>query len=288
MKVAIIGSNGQLGTDLVKAFKAQHEVLGFTHKDIEVTDYRSCLVLKEHSPEVIINTAAFHKTDQCEEEPLKTFAVNALGAKNIADISLEIGATTVYISTDYVFDGLKNEPYTEEDIPNPINTYGISKLAGECYTRQNPKHYIVRVASLFGVAGASGKGGNFVETMIAKARKGEVINVVNDMWMSPTYTKDAAETIKKILELNLPFGVYHATNRGQCTWFQFANEIFKLLELKPKLNPIKTSQLQAKAKRPMFSALKSVKLPKHGVKTRKWEEALREYLTEKGYIAVTK
>lgn len=284
MKVAIIGSSGQLGTDLVKAFKAQHEVLSFTHKDLEITDYSSCLVLKECRPEVVINTAAFHKTDQCEEEPLKTFAVNAIGAKNIAEISIEIGATTVYISTDYVFDGTKNEPYTEEDTPNPINTYGISKLAGECYTRQNPKHYIIRVASLFGVAGASGKGGNFVETMIEKARKGEVINVVDDMWMSPTYTKDAAEVMRKMLELNLPFGVYHVTNEGQCTWFQFASEIFKLLGLNPKLNPIKTSQLQAKARRPVFSALKSVKLPKHGIKTRRWENALREYLVEKGHM----
>ncbi|MEM2507106.1 MAG: sugar nucleotide-binding protein, partial [Nitrososphaeria archaeon] len=143
---------------------------------------------------------------------------------------------------------------------------------------------IIRVASLFGVAGSSGKGGNFVETMIEKARKGEVINVVNDMWMSPTYTKDAAEVMRKMLELNLPFGVYHVTNEGQCTWFQFASEIFKLLGLNPKLNPIKTSQLQAKARRPAFSALKSVKLPKHGIKTRRWENALREYLAEKGHM----
>jgi dTDP-4-dehydrorhamnose reductase len=283
MRIAIIGSNGQLGTDLVKAFKAQHEVLGFTHKDLDVSDYNSCLVLKECNPEVIINTAAFHKTDQCEEEPLKTFSVNAIGARNIALISKEIDATTIFISTDYVFDGSKNEPYTEEDAPNPINTYGISKLAGECYTKQNPKHYIIRVASLFGVAGASGKGGNFVETMIDKARKGETINVVDDMWMSPTYTKDAAETIKKIVELGIPFGIYHATNEGQCTWFQFASEIFKLLGVTPKLNSIKTSQLQVKAKRPMFSALKSIKLLKHGIKMRRWEEALREYLMEKGH-----
>lgn len=284
MKVAIIGSNGQLGSDLVKAFKAQHEVLGFTHKDLDIADYNSCLILKKASPKIVINTAAFHKTDQCEEEPLKTFAVNALGAKNVAAVSQEIGATTVFISTDYVFDGSKNEPYTEEDAPNPINTYGISKLAGECYTRQNLKHYIIRVASLFGVAGASGKGGNFVETMIDKAKKGQTIDVVDDMWMSPTYTTNAAETIKKILELNLPFGVYHVTNEGKCSWFQFACEIFNVLNLSPQINPIKTYQLQTKAKRPMFSALQSVKLPKYGIKMQKWEEALKNYLAEKGHL----
>jgi dTDP-4-dehydrorhamnose reductase len=285
MKIAIIGSTGQLGTDLVKILQNEHEVIGLTHKDIEVSDYKSCLILKELKPEVIINTAAFHKTDQCEEEPLKTFSVNTIGAKNVATISKEINAITVYISTDYVFDGSKTEPYTEEDTPNPINTYGISKLAGELYTKQNPKHYIIRVASLFGIAGASGKGGNFVETMIKKALNKEVINVVDDMWMSPTYTKDAALIIKKILEANIPYGIYHATNKGYCTWFQFAQEIFKLTGLTPIIKPIKTDQLQMKAKRPRFSALESIKLPKYGIQARRWEEALHEYLIEKGYLS---
>jgi dTDP-4-dehydrorhamnose reductase len=285
MKIAIIGSTGQLGTDLMKILQNEHEVIGLTHKDIEVSDYESCLILKKYKPEVIINTAAFHKTDQCEEEPLKAFSVNAIGAKNVATISKEIDAITVYISTDYVFDGLKTEPYTEEDTPNPINTYGISKLAGELYTKQNPKHYIIRVASLFGVAGASGKGGNFVETMIKKALNKEVISVVDDIWMSPTYTKDAASIIKKILEANLPYGIYHATNKGYCTWFQFAQEIFKLTGLTPIIKPIKTDQLQMKAKRPRFSALESIKLPKYGIQTQRWEEALKEYLIEKGYLS---
>ena len=285
MKIVIIGSTGQLGTDLVKILQDDNEVIGLTHNDIEVSDYKSCLILKELKPEVIINTAAFHKTDQCEEEPLKTFSVNAIGAKNVATISKEINAITVYISSDYVFDGSKKEPYTEEDTPNPINTYGISKLAGELYTKQNAKHYIIRVASLFGVAGASGKGGNFVETMIKKALNKEVINVVDDMWMSPTYTKDAALIIKKILKANIPYGVYHATNKGYCTWFQFAQEIFKLTGLTPIIKPIRTDQLQMKAKRPRFSALESVKLPKYGIQTRRWEEALKEYLIEKGYLS---
>jgi dTDP-4-dehydrorhamnose reductase len=285
MKIVIIGSTGQLGTDLMKILQNEHEVIGLTHKDIEVSDYESCLILKKYKPEVIINTAAFHKTDQCEEEPLKAFSVNTIGAKNVATISKEIDAITVYISTDYVFDGSKTEPYTEEDIPNPINTYGISKLAGELYTKQNPKHYIIRVASLFGVAGASGKGGNFVETMIKKALNKEVIYVVDDIWMSPTYTKDAAIIIKKILENNLPYGIYHATNKGYCTWFQFAQEIFKIIGLTPIIKPIKTDQLQTKAKRPRFSPLESIKLPKFGIQIRRWEEALREYLIEKGYLS---
>jgi len=267
----------------MKTLKHAHEVIGLTHQDIEVTDRSSCLILKEHNPNVIINTAAFHKTDQCEEEPLKTFSVNALGARNVAMISKEIGAITMLISTDYVFDGSKNVPYTEYDALNPINTYGISKLAGELYTKQNPKHYIIRLASLFGVAGASGKGGNFVETMITKAKKNETINVVDDMWMSPTYTKDAATTMKNMLESRLPVGTYHSTNQGYCTWFQFAKEIFRLLRLKPALTPIETRELKMKAKRPRWSALRSTKLPKYGMQMREWKEALQDYLIEKGH-----
>jgi len=284
MRIALIGSTGQLGTDLMKALQNEHETIGFTHKDLEVSDYNSCLKLKNQQPDVVINTAAFHKTDQCEDELVKTFSVNAIGARNVTTISNEIGATTVFISTDYVFDGSKKEPYTEEDAANPINSYGISKLAGELYTKQNPKHYIARVASLFGAAGASGKGGNFIETMITKAKNSETINVVNDMWMSPTYTKDAANMLKRIIETKLPFGTYHMANQGHCTWFQFAQEIFRITSLNPVLKPIETRQMQVKTPRPEFSALENARLSKHGLQMREWRMALLEYLVEKGHL----
>jgi dTDP-4-dehydrorhamnose reductase len=284
MKIAVIGSTGQLGTDLVKILGTAHEVIGLTHNDLEVADHDSCLILKEPQPDMVINTAAFHKTDQCEEEPLKSFSVNALGARNVAMITKEIDATAVFISTDYVFDGSKKEPYTEDDVPAPINTYGISKLAAEHFTRQNPKHYIIRIASVFGKAGASGKGGNFVETMITKAKNNDPITVINDMWMSPTYTKDASSIIKEIAEKQLPYGVYHATNKGYCSWYQFAEQIFRFTGLTPELTPIKTEQLTMKAKRPQFSALKSIKLTNYDIEVPTWQQALRKYLVEKGHI----
>lgn len=285
MRIVVIGSNGQLGTDLMKALQPEHTVTGLTHRDIEVTDYNNCMTLKKHNPDIVINTAAFHKTDQCEDEPLRAFSVNAVGAKNVTTISREIKATTIFISTDYVFDGSKNEPYAENDEPAPINTYGISKLAGELCTKQNPKHYIIRVASLFGAAGASGKGGNFVETMITKAKRNELISVVNDIWMSPTYTKDAAATISKIIGLGLPFATYHATNLGFCTWFEFTEEIFRLLNLKPTLTQTKAEQLQVKANRPKFSALTSTRLQEYNIKMPEWKKALYDYLTEKRYLS---
>jgi dTDP-4-dehydrorhamnose reductase len=284
MKIAIIGSTGQLGTDLMKAFAQNHEVIGLNHNDIEVTDYESCLILNEHKPNVIVNTAAFHKTDQCENEAQKTFCVNSLGARNVCLISKQLNATSVYISSDYVFDGLKKEPYTENDIPYPVNTYGISKLAAEHFTRLNPKHYIIRIASVFGIAGANGKGGNFVETMINKAKNNEPIVVVDDMWMSPTYTKDTSHTLKTIIDSKLPFGIYHATNKGYCSWYEFAKEIFKITGLAPNIKPIKTDPNYGPATRPPFSALKSIKLPKYHMEPRTWQEALRAYLLEKGHI----
>lgn len=284
MKVAIIGSTGQLGQDLAKALQPKNEVIGLTHADIEVTNRESFPFLKDRKPDVVVDTAAFHKTDVCEDEPLKAFSVNSVGAKNVAEFSKEIGATAVFISSDYVFSGAKKQPYTEDDVPDPINAYGISKVAGELFTKLNPKHYVFRVASLFGVAGSSGKGGNFVETMIGKAKRNEAITVVGDMWMSPTYTKDAAHTMTEILERQLPFGTYHLTNRGQCTWFEFTQEIFHQTGLTPNLKSIPTSQNPTRAARPLYSVLKSAKLPKCGLEARDWQVALHDYLVEKGHI----
>lgn len=283
MKVAIIGSNGQLGIDLAKVFDAD-EIIGLTHKEIEVENLDSFSILTESSPDVIINTAAFHKTDACEDDPGKTFLVNAIGAKNVAETCSQINAIVVYISTDYVFDGSNDVPYDEYDIPNPINTYGISKFAGEFYTKLAQRYYIIRAASLFGVAGASGKGGNFVETMIKKAKNNQEIKVVDDIVMSPTYTKEAADIVNKIVKNMLPFGVYHVTNRGYCSWYEFAKAIFEILNMDVDLKPIKTHLLNSKAKRPAFSALKSVRLREYDLEMKNWKEALREYLIEKGYL----
>jgi dTDP-4-dehydrorhamnose reductase len=284
MRVAIIGSKGQLGSDLKKSFKG-HEIISFDHDQIEVSDYASCQIIKESQADVVINTAAFHKTDACEDDPQKTFAVNAIGARNVTEVCREMDATVVYISTDFVFSGSKTSPYTEEDCPNPLNTYGISKVAGENYTKYAQKYYVLRVASLFGSAGASGKGGNFVETMITKARNNEEILVVDDMIMSPTYTKDAAEMMKQIVVNNLPFGIYHVTNSGYCSWYEFAGAIFEAVGWNVRLSPTKTHFFQSKAKRPLFSALKSIRLQKYGLAMQDWNQALHDYLLEKRYLS---
>ena len=279
MKVAVIGANGQLGTDLVEVFG--EEAISLTHKDLDVADFESLKILKELKPDVIINTAAYVRVDDAELYPEKAFQVNAIGALNVAKIANEIDAVNVYISTDYVFDGTKGEPYSEEDVPNPLNVYGLSKYAGEIFTRNySKKYYIIRVASLYGKAGASGKGGNFVEFMIQKAKRGEEIRVVDDVFMSPTYTKDVAMTLKKFLELKPEFGAYHMVNEGYCSWYEFTREIFEILGWDVEVKPIKSSELKRLAKRPRFSALENEKLEKLGLRMRHWKEALREYLEE--------
>ncbi len=287
MKIAIIGAKGQLGFDLVRIFKdTEHEIVPLTHDDIDVIDFSlSKKIIKNIHPEIIINCAAYVRVDDAEEFPDKAFAVNALGARNIALICKDLDAILLHISTDYIFDGRKTLPYIEDDIHNPLGVYGASKLAGEYFVRNIVgKHYIIRSSSLFGVAGASGKGGNFVETMRKKAQNNEEIKVVDDMIMSPTYTKDAAYMIKSILTKNLPFGVYHVTNKGQCSCYEFAKAIFETLDMKADLSPTKTNILQSKARRPMYSPLVSIRLKKFGLEMEGWQMALRNYLIEKGYL----
>jgi len=291
MKIAIIGANGQLGSDLVRTFKDTGEkIVPFTHADIDVGDLHSSRkVLEKIQPDIVINCAAYVRVDDAEDFPDKAFSVNALGARNIALICKELNAVLVYISTDYVFDGKKKYPYTEDDIPDPLDVYGASKLAGEYFVKNIVEnHYIIRSSSLFGIAGASGKGGNFVETMIKKARNNEEIKVVDDMIMSPTYTRDAAEMIRKILEKELPFGTYHVANGGKCSWYEFAGAIFNILRMETNLSPTKTDILRSKARRPMYSPLVSTKLKKSGLEMQNWETALRDYLIEKEYLETVK
>jgi dTDP-4-dehydrorhamnose reductase len=217
--------------------------------------------------------------DVCEDEPERAFAVNAIGAHNIALIGLELGFALVHLSTDYVFSGDKGSPYIESDAVTPINLYGVSKAAGEMAIRYLlPNHFIVRSSGLYGVAGSSGKGGNFVETMIHLAREGRDIRVVNDQTLTPTYTYPLARQIVALSQTEA-YGTYHATCQGDCTWYDFAVEIFRQTELSPNLSPQTTAQSGAQATRPTYSvldnkALKQLKIDQMPT----WQMALTDYL----------
>jgi len=230
MKIALIGANGQLGSDLAKVLPARgHDLLPLTHADVEIADGESvAAMMQKHRPEIVLNMAAFHKVDVCEEEVEKTFAVNAYGVRNLALACRAHGATLVHMSTDYVFGGdrRRNVPYVETDMPAPINVYGVSKLAGEHLMRYLlDRYFIFRVSGLYGVAGSSGKGGNFVELMLRLAREGKDIRVVDDQRLTPTYTVDLAHQTAAVIETE-QYGLYHATSQGDCTWYEFAAEIF--------------------------------------------------------------
>ena len=199
MKVLVTGASGQLGTDLCRIL-TDSELVPLTHKDIEISDISSVKqAFNKYKPDIVVNTAAYVRVDDCEDEKEKAFRVNALGARNVAVVAQELGARLVHLSTDYVFGGeaeTRTTPYTEFDAPVPLSIYGKSKLAGENLARQFClRHFIVRASGLFGTAGSSGKGGNFIETMLRLARERDELKVVNDQVFSPTYTGDLARNM---------------------------------------------------------------------------------------------
>lgn len=286
MKIALIGANGQLGSDLAKVLPARgHDLVSLTHAQIEVTN-AECVaaMMQEHEPELVLNMAAFHKVDVCEQEVERTFAVNVYGVHNLALACRVHGAALAHMSTDYVFGGDKTRatPYVETDAPAPINAYGVSKLAGEQFVRYLlERYFIFRVTGLYGVAGSSGKGGNFVELMLRLAGAGKDIRVVDDQRMTPTYTVDLAQQIAAVIETE-QYGLYHATSQGDCTWYEFAAEIFRQSGLRPTLGRAKTGDFGEKATRPAYSVLENRALREIGMDVmRPWQEALGAYLEER-------
>lgn len=281
-KIAVIGANGQLGTDLVEVL-SDWDLVPLTHGDIELCDFvHTRQVLQKTKPNIVINTAAFVRVDDCEDEVSKAFWVNAFAVRNLAKVCADLDCVLVHMSTDYVFDGKKRDPYTEEDLPNPINVYGASKLAGEHFVQSIcPRHLIVRTSGLYGRAGSSGKSGNFVETMIRLAEEGKPIRVVDDQVLGPTYTKDLADRLAQLVQREA-CGLYHITNSGQCSWYEFAGKVFELLGLRPDLAPTATAAYGAKARRPAYSVLSSEGVGRHDLDgLRPWPQALSAYLAQR-------
>jgi len=288
VRVAVIGGMGQLGTDLVRVLQQvnSYRVFPLSHAQVECTEPDSVQrVFSEIRPDIVVNCAAFVHVDECENRPEEALRVNALGALHVARACAELNSLCVYVSSDYVFDGKQGEPYTEEDTPLPLNVYGTSKLAGEYFVRSLcSKHLVLRASGLYGVTGSSGKGGNFVETMIRLAKEREPIRVVNNQVLTPTYTKDLAHTIKELLQTEA-YGLYHVTNSGQCSWYEFAAKIFELLGLKPDFAQTTAAEFGSKVLRPPYSVLAHDGLKRLGLMDlRPWPEALKAYLQEKGYL----
>ncbi len=259
IKTLILGAGGMLGTDLQTVFP---QAISFTHAELDITDKNAVFsVIDRYKPDIVINAAAYTKVDDCEENIERAFSVNGTAPGYIAAACRSTASSLVHFSTDYVFDGEKKE-YTESDKPNPINMYGASKLEGElAIARATERHYIIRTSWLFGLHGA-----NFVETMLKLGASNPAVRVVNDQFGKPTYTKDLAQKIPEIL--NCGYGIYHITNEGVCSWYEFASAII------PNAVPCTSEEFIRRAKRPKYSVLVNTKIKP----MRRWKEALLEYL----------
>lgn len=290
LRVAVIGANGQLGSDLMKVFLKDPDIdtVSLTHNDIEITDERNVRnVLDDINPDTVINTSAYHRVDDCEKYIDKAFLVNAIAQKKLAEYCAEKKQTLLYISTDYVFglDKDRKAPYRETDSPGPLNVYGLSKLTGEYFTRYIcKKYFIVRSCGLFGARESTVKRGNFVETILKNAKEKKGLRVVDDQIVTPTYTIDLARQIHTLIKTE-SFGLYHATAKGECSWYSFAKEILMLTNTKADLVPISTKELSTPAQRPHYSALENENLRKINCdRMPYWQSGLKNYLLEKRYI----
>jgi len=268
MKIAVIGGNGQLGSDVLRAFTGNgDEAFALTHEDMELSDLDSVAkCVRELGPDVIVNTAAMHHVETCEREPQKSFTVNALGARNLAIVARDAQAILMHVSTDYVFDGSKRAPYVEEDAPLPLNVYGCSKLAGEHFVRSlAPKHFVLRTSAIYGKSPCRAKGGlNFVELMLKLARERGEVRVVDSEFVTPTSTAQLAQQMV-LLSRSDAYGLYHATAEGSCSWFEFAREIFDVTKTSVKLTVANAGDFPIKVPRPTYSVLENSGLKSRGL-----------------------
>ena len=279
MRVLLIGHRGQLGSDLKKSFASEDLILaGQDNLPVQNRDAVSAFVAAHH-PDVILNCSAFHRVDDCEDDPGPAFDINLFGVRNLALAARQSGAALVHFSTDYVFDGPQRTPYSETEVPCPKCIYGVSKAAGELMLASLwPKHFIFRVSGLYGYAGSREKGSNFVEMMIGLARQGKPLRVVNDQVLTPTSTMDVAEAVRQVIATD-HYGLYHLTNAGQCSWHEFASAIFEFAGLQPSLTAVPSEAFPTRARRPAYSVLDNRRLRSEGFSDLPdWRDALARYV----------
>lgn len=281
MRIAVIGAKGQLGSDIVADLGSQ--AIALSHADIEITNPSSVWeVLDRNRPTAVINCAAYNFVDKAEIERDAAMMANSRGPGILADYCREHDLKLVHVGSDYVFDGCSGQrPWNEKDQPIALSTYAVSKLSGEQLVCAHcPRHFVVRTCGLYGRNAAHGKG-NFVETMLRLGRERSEVKVVNDQRCTPTYTVNLAAAIIDLLKTD-SYGLYHATNSGDCSWYEFAAEIFRMANLPAKLIPITTQEYGARARRPAFSVLDCSKLTSAiGWKMPPWRDALSRYLSER-------
>jgi dTDP-4-dehydrorhamnose reductase len=280
VKILVTGAAGMLGSDVVRAAEfVNHEVMAVARSDLDVTDRLAVVhMLLQERPDAVVNCGAYTDVDGAEDDLEGAMDVNAEGAANVAAAAAEIGARVLYPSTDYVFDGSKSEPYLESDEPRPQSVYGQSKLAGEHETAEaNPRHYIVRSAWLFGTSGR-----NFVETMLSLARDHGEVLVVRDQVGSPTYTAHLADALVRLLDTEA-YGIHHLASQGECSWYEFAQEIFSQAGVDCRVMSCTADEFGRRAPRPAYSVLGTER--EEALYLPHWKEGLASYLAERSVAA---
>lgn len=282
--ILVTGSTGQLGSDVVKELlKRGYSTLSPNRSEFNLCSEDSIRnYILNSNCEAIVHCAAYTQVDKAEDEKDLCIKINATATKHIAKCAKILDIPMIYISTDYVFDGTKDGKYTENDETNPINIYGESKLAGEKYVQEIlDKYYIVRTSWVFNINGK-----NFIETMLRLSKANNQLSIVNDQIGSPTYTKDLSRLLVDMLETS-KYGLYHATNEGYCSWYEFADTIFKLANINIDIKAINSNEYASRAKRPLNSKLSKDKLIEYGFKPLPhWEDALKDYLIRRGDLLI--
>lgn len=276
MRILVLGSNGQLGSEILRVMQ-EHDLITATHAQIEISQSARMVEFASRvRPEAIINAAGYTDVDGCESSRERAFLVNAIGARNVAIASHKAGAELIHISTDYVFDGNKDGPYIECDLPRPLNIYGWSKLLGEKMAmEQNPNTFILRTAWLYGCVGR-----NFPKSILALAQEKEEICVVNDQLGTPCYAGDVARQIKHLMDTK-SYGLYHCTSQGRCTWYDYARETIRLAGLQVRIVPVASSAYPRPARRPANSVLDNLMLRAQGLDVMpEWKDSLARQIGE--------
>lgn len=279
MRVLVTGVGGLLGSAIASEFGSTSTLEPARHRDLDVTDERAvhALVSRFH-PDVIINCAAYNDVDGAEDRAEAALAVNAFGVLGLARAAAACGATFVHYSTDFVFDGDTSRPYREEDRPRPRGVYAASKLLGEWLAADAPRHYVLRVESLFGPPAAASARRGSLGTIVDRIRRGEEVPVFVDRTVSPSFTRDVASATRRIVESPAPFGTYHCVNDGAATWREVAEEAARLLGAEPRIRALTLETAGLKAARPRYCALSPAKLASIGISMPSWRDALGRYL----------
>lgn len=289
MRILILGAGGQLGSDLTELLlRSRKEVIYLTRQDLDISDSAAVREkLTKCAPDVIINCAVYHPVDECEKDPDKSFALNAVAVRSIGLVANDIDAAMVHFSSDYVFDGQQRRPYIESDNASPASVFGISKVAGEHLLRQVlPRHFIIRTSGLYGLVGSRVKRGNFVETMLRLGKQGHV-RVVNDLRMAQTSTRNVAKQVSALIQTEY-YGTYHASDHGDYSWYEFAKKIFELSGMNVQVTPISWRDMPAIAPRPPYSVLENRRLMDLGLdQMQSIDVSLHEYLTMRVAAPVT-